>query len=116
MAQVTGMTAAEIESELDNVLVSGRIDQATQHLLLTTRTGAVIDAGGVGVAGAITPFIYVQDVASTVWTITHNLGRYPQVTVVDSAGSVVVGDLTYLDTNVVRATFGGAFAGRAYLT
>jgi hypothetical protein len=110
------MTASEIEAELADGVVSGRIDQATQHLFLTTRAGAVIDAGGVGVAGAITPFVFVQDVASAVWTIHHNLGRYPQVTVVDSAGTEVFGDLQYIDNNTVQATFGGAFAGRAYLT
>ena len=34
-------------------------------------------------------FIYEQTSASDTWTINHSLGRYPSVTVVDSAGSVI---------------------------
>jgi len=110
------MTASEIEAELNDGVVTGRVDPATQHFFLTTRAGAVIDAGAIGVAGAITPYTHIQDVAAATWTIHHGLGRYPQVTVVDSAGSVVIGDITYPDTDTVIAKFGGAFAGRAYLT
>lgn len=116
MAKVTGMTASEIEAEIRDGVVTGRVDPTTQHFFLTTRAGAVIDAGAIGVAGAITPYTHIQDVASSTWTINHNLGRYPQVTVVDSAGSVVVGDVSYPDINTVVAKFGGGFAGRAYLT
>jgi hypothetical protein len=47
MAQVTGMTSSEIEEELDTLLLSGRVDQISGHLLLETRGGAVIDAGAV---------------------------------------------------------------------
>lgn len=61
-------------------------------------------------------YVHVQDTAVTTWTINHNLGYYPSVTVVDSAGSEVVGDVTYPDANTVTATFGGAFGGRAYLS
>jgi hypothetical protein len=110
------MTAAEIVEQLADMLVSGQIDQATQHLLLTTLSGAVIDAGAVGIAGAITPFVFVQDVASAIWTINHNLDRFPQVTIVDGAGSVVMADVVYLNENSVRVTFGAAFVGRAYLS
>lgn len=45
MAQVTGMTAAEVEAELGSLVVSGRIDPGSNHLLLTTRAGGVIDGG-----------------------------------------------------------------------
>jgi hypothetical protein len=63
-----------------------------------------------------TTHMHVQDVAAATWTINHNLNRYPQVTIVDSAGSEVIGDITYTSLNTVTATFGGAFGGRAYLT
>lgn len=49
MAQVTGMTASEIEAELASVLVSGQIDPATAHLLLRTKGGGVMDAGAAGI-------------------------------------------------------------------
>jgi hypothetical protein len=60
-------------------------------------------------------YIYEQTSAASVWTITHSLGRYPSVTVVDSAGSVVVGDVQYTSKNQIILTFQGAFSGTAYL-
>ena len=59
---------------------------------------------------------HTQNIASATWTITHSLGGKPSVTVVDSANSVVVGEVTYVDNETVRIEFSGAFSGYAYLT
>lgn len=68
-----------------------------------------------GSGGSDKNFVYIQSSASNVWEITHNLNKYPSVTVVDSAGSVVVGEVLYNNTNKVTITFIGAFSGKAYL-
>lgn len=60
-------------------------------------------------------YIHQQMVASTAWVITHNLDKYPSVTVVDSAGSVVIGEVQYISRNQIIVTFQGAFSGTAYL-
>ena len=60
-------------------------------------------------------FVYVQATSSDIWEITHNLNKYPAVTVVDSGGSVVIGEIVYIDKNNVRITFTSAFSGKAYL-
>ncbi len=69
----------------------------------------------VGAGGS--SLIYDQVTPSAVWSITHNLGRPPSVTVTDSGGSVVEGDVDYgLDPfNSLTITFSGAFSGQAYL-
>ena len=59
-------------------------------------------------------FVYVQATSSDIWEITHNLNKYPAVTVVDSGGSVVIGEIVYIDKNNVRITFASAFSGKAY--
>ena len=59
-------------------------------------------------------FVYTQAVSSDVWEIKHNLDKYPAVTVVDSGGSVVVGEIVYIDKNNIRITFASAFSGKAY--
>ena len=59
-------------------------------------------------------FVYVQATSSNIWEITHNLNKYPAVTVVDSGGSVVVGEIVYIDKNNIRITFASAFSGKAY--
>lgn len=60
-------------------------------------------------------YTHHQSSSSVKWDITHNLGRFPSVTVVDSAGSTVFGDVTYISDNRLTVTFTAAFSGRAYL-
>lgn len=60
-------------------------------------------------------YVHRQTVASATWTIQHNLNKYPSVTIVDSADSVVEGSITYLSTNLIEVTFTSQFVGRAFL-
>ena len=60
--------------------------------------------------------IHTQGTPSTTWTITHALGGYPSVSVVDSARTVVFGEVNYLSTTQVVVNFSSAFSGYAYLT
>lgn len=60
-------------------------------------------------------FVYDQSIASDVWSIPHNLGVYPAVTVIDSAGSLIEGDVRYDNNNHVTLMFSAAFAGIASL-
>lgn len=60
--------------------------------------------------------VHTQGTASTTWTITHALGGYPSVSIVDSAKTVVIGEVTYLSTTQVVVNFTSAFSGYAYLT
>jgi len=60
--------------------------------------------------------VFNQEAASASWTLNHNLGGYPSVTVVDSAGTVVIGEVTYIDDETVQIEFEQPFSGYAYLT
>lgn len=60
-------------------------------------------------------YTHYQASASDTWIIVHNLGKYPSVTVTDSAGNPAVGSTTYLDLNSLRITFSSALAGEAFL-
>lgn len=71
-------------------------------------------AGPPGPAGEAPVYVHVQAVASDTWTIAHDLGYHPAVTVVDSSGSVVVGGLDYPDADTVIAHFSAPFGGKAY--
>jgi hypothetical protein len=59
---------------------------------------------------------FEQNVASTNWIITHDLPYMPNVTVVDSAGSVMHGEIRYLTNTSLEIVFAGAFSGKAYLS
>jgi len=60
-------------------------------------------------------FIFNQGVPATTWSITHNLGKFPSITVIDTGNTVVTGEYTYVDNNNVILTFSAGFAGKAYL-
>ena len=66
-------------------------------------------------AQGVPTFIFTQAVAATVWNVNHNLGKFPSITVIDTANTVVTGEYTYIDNNNVTLTFSAAFAGKAYL-
>ena len=58
---------------------------------------------------------HVQNLSSSTWTINHNLGKFPSVVVKDSGGSTVIGDIDYINNNVLNLHFSGSFSGEAYL-
>lgn len=60
--------------------------------------------------------IHTQGTPSTTWIINHALSGYPSVSVVDSAKTVVFGEVQYLSTTQVVVNFSSAFSGYAYLT
>jgi len=59
-------------------------------------------------------YVHYENTPNIEWSITHNMNKYPSVTVVDSAGSIVEGAVDYLSLNSCRITFCGAFSGKAY--
>jgi hypothetical protein len=61
-------------------------------------------------------YIHTQSTASPTWTITHNLGYYPAVSVVDSGDNHVIGDVNYVSINTVSVSFSASFGGKAYLS
>jgi hypothetical protein len=82
-------------------------------------------AGPAGPAGPVGPpgppgaggtYHHDQAVAAQVWTINHNLGFNPSVNVQDSAGTLVFGNVVYVDVNTVTVTFSAAFGGVADLS
>lgn len=60
-------------------------------------------------------FTFNQGSAASVWNITHNLGKFPSVSVVDTAGTALLGDISYHDANSLTLYFSAPFSGSAYL-
>ena len=81
--------------------------------------GKVLTSTGAGIVWDDSPqsatFIFTQGVAATTWNITHNLGKFPSITVIDTGNTVVVGEYNYTSNKTVILTFSAAFAGKAYL-
>lgn len=67
--------------------------------------------------GAISAYYEHQQVsAQPSWVIPHNLGKYPDVSVMDLLGEVILANVSHLDTNVVQIDFSAPTAGRAICT
>lgn len=60
-------------------------------------------------------FVFEQKTPLDKWTIKHPLNKYPSCTVVDSAGTQVMGEVTYLDKENLIVQFSAAFSGICYL-
>jgi hypothetical protein len=88
--------------------------------------GYVVKADGSGIpqwavegggASGTNSYHHSQGPAASVWLITHNLGFMPNVTVEDSAHTVIEGGyIEYISANQLSITFSAAFSGDAYLS
>lgn len=80
-----------------------------------------VTQGLTGTPGDIAPgsgdanYVHNQNSASELWTVNHNLGKYPSVSVVDSAGDECEGEVKYVSINQVLLKFSAAFSGRAFI-
>ncbi len=61
-------------------------------------------------------FVFQQQTSALIWNITHNLGFYPNVQVIATNGTNVIGEVFYIDTNNLRITFNQTYSGTAYLS
>jgi hypothetical protein len=67
------------------------------------------------VEGFDSHYEFVQGVPATTWDITHNLDKFPSISVVDTADTTVIGSYDYVTKDRVILSFSEPFAGRAFL-
>jgi hypothetical protein len=85
-------------------------------ITINTPTPVTITEQQTAVTFPALAFTYNQNLAASTWVINHNLNFFPNVTVVDSAGSICEGEIQYVDANNLTLTFQAAFSGSAYLS
>lgn len=60
---------------------------------------------------------HVQTSPASTWIVSHNLGTKPGgVSIVDSADTVIIGDITYDSLNVLTIKLSSSFSGKAYIS
>lgn len=59
---------------------------------------------------------HLQNTPLTDWTIVHNLNFYPNVTVFNTAGDQVEGNVTHTNDTTLTINFSSAIAGKAHLS
>lgn len=61
-------------------------------------------------------YIHDQLSPSDTWVVPHNLSFLPNVSVVNSSGELVHGEVRYTSPNVITIYFTSAFTGKVYLS
>lgn len=88
------------------LVVEGACDDGI--VVQTTKEVIIAEVGGTGTGDKtfVQPFTNTSTVV-----VIHNLGKYPAVTVINSAKDEVVGNVEYLDLNSLVVTFSASFSG-----
>lgn len=103
------MTQITVTLTPDTSLTVGAV--APDHPIIVTFAPFLGLGGGSGDLN----YTHLQPQAADVWVVNHGLGKFPSVTVIDSAGSEIEGDYVYSNANTVVLNFSAAFSGVAYL-
>lgn len=105
-------TVVALQTTTHTVQIAGAAEVAVvkQQTVQVVTVGTQGPAGGGG-SGSYT---HPQAIAGTVWTVPHNLNKYPSTTTTDNLGNVIYGDVAYVDANIVQITHGSALTGFAH--
>lgn len=121
----TPSQAQQLQGEIDKILpqVKAEIEKAVGSVSygdlsdLPAINGVTLQGNQTSEDLQIAPdkhYTHRQSSASAVWLISHGLNKFPAVTVVDSAGSIVIGNIQYLTADTLQVTFSSEFSGTAY--
>lgn len=108
------LQTTQIQTTLRQTTIQGNVVEETVRQDILGIPGPEGPQGPVGPAGG-EAFVHVQSTPATVWVIDHNLGFFPNVYVLDTAGDECEGDVDNVSVNRVTITFSAAFAGQARL-
>lgn len=67
------------------------------------------------VGASFATYTHDQMVASKSWEITHDLNCYPSVSIVDTGGNIVIGEVQYISEKKLIISFSNSFSGKAYI-
>lgn len=99
---------------IDDMLYLRPVDEVSNY-----RVSAPVDVlmqapSKAGLAAAV-GYFHTQSVASSLWTISHNLGYKPVVRILNTGGQEVEADIIHTSDNVLTINFVVSIAGTAHL-
>jgi hypothetical protein len=112
-----GITDAYTKDEVDDLIdtVTGNEVVSMSITGAETKSLNLHQADGDTVSVSYTDtYTFTQPVPSASWSVTHNMNKFPSVTIVDSAGNIVEGETVYNTLNTCTLNFQGSFSGKAY--
>lgn len=79
-----------------------------------TATSVVISGVQAASGSSDKNYVHTQASPSVTWTVNHDLSKRVSISVVDSAGTLIICDVRYVSDNQVVLTFDAATSGNAY--
>lgn len=73
-----------------------------------------LEVSVIGGAGGGDKYFSLPFTNQTSLTVSHNLNKKPAVTVIDSAGDEVFGNVTHLSDNSLQVAFSSSFTGTVF--
>jgi hypothetical protein len=105
LAQVTKWDAA-YDNMITSVTITGDV---TKTINLNQQDGGVVSVS------YNDTYVHTQGSPSSSWLVTHDMNKFPSVTVVDSSENIVEGEVVYNSLNSLTINFSGGFSGKAYI-
>lgn len=101
--------------EVGTAAVVGVVEVDQQVVELATSSQAVVEVGYTQPGGTLgDAFFSVAFTAVNSILVTHNLGKKPSIFAVDTAGTVFMVDMTYLNDNQCQVFWNGITSGTIY--
>lgn len=101
----TGTRADFLEDNHPETHSASMITETEDRVFLTSKEKELV----------LNSFIHDQIASDSRWVVEHDLDKYPSVTIVDTAGTVIVGQINYISKSEIELIFTSAFSGKAYL-
>lgn len=103
-----------IEEDEDGAKVFIKKVETTSYSIPIVESGIDEDDLKIDIVGDKN-YVHEQLRASNEWNVNHKLKKYPSVSIIDSAGTNIIGEVTYLDENSLRINFSSIMSGKAFL-
>lgn len=100
----------------DSININASTTAAVNVTSASSNVTSVVVSGVQATSGSSDKnYVHTQASPSATWTVDHNLSKRASVSVVDSAGTVIICDVSYTSDNQVVLTFDASTSGQAYL-
>lgn len=100
----------------DTDTIVALLGEPSVEVIGTASIGPQGPPGPPGADGAGSFYVHTQDAPSALWTVTHNLAMFPNITVVDTDTRQVEADIVYVDENTATIEFAAPATGEAFLS
>ena len=94
--------------------LTGQKVMDTYTRLIQVVDGLFYDGDGNPISFGTSSFHFIQPGPSLQWNVTHNLSRFPNVSIVDTAGNVLFADVQHISLNTLTIKFNQSTSGEAW--